>query len=395
MKYDFDQKIERTGTSCSKWDSEESYRTGKVIPMWVADMDFPVPEPVIESIRKRAEHPVMGYVWRDRSFAEITAEWMRRRHGWKAEPEWVAFCPGIVPALSAAVQAFTEPGEAVMIQSPVYYPFSDTIRACSRKVADNPVIRRENGRYEMDLEDMERKIKRDHVKLLLFCNPHNPVGRVYTEEELRKMGEICVKNKVRIFSDEIHSDLIMTGHRHIPLASLSEDLSRITMTGVSPSKTFNLAGLQTAAVICEDPEMKEKFERIITMNSMQFCNVFGLEAYKAAYTKGEEYLEQLLGYLEGNLRYCREFFKEHLRPLALTELEGTYLLWIDCRGLKMSGDQLDGFMRDRAHIALDSGHWFGPMGEGFMRMNLACPRETLAQALGQLEKAVEEWAYTV
>lgn len=390
VKYDFDKKIERIGTSCSKWDSEESYRTGEVIPMWVADMDFPVPEPVMKSIRRRAEHPVMGYVFRDRSFAEITAEWMKKRHAWEIGPEWVTFCPGIVPALSAAVQAFTMPGETVMLQSPVYYPFSNTILACGRKVTDNPV-RLQNGRYTMDLEDMEEKIKKEHVKLLLFCNPHNPVGRVYTEEELREMGDICLRNNVRIFSDEIHSDLVFTGHKHIPLASLSAELSRITMTGIAPSKTFNLAGLQTAAVICEDAGMKREFERIITMNSIHFCNVFGLEAYKAAYMEGEEYLEQLLGYLEKNLSYCGEFFEKYLSPLRFTELEGTYLLWIDCRDLKMDREQLDRFMTDKARIALDSGYWFGPSGEGFMRMNIACPMDTLKQALGQLEEAVRSW----
>lgn len=389
MKYDFDQVLERVGTSCSKWDSKESYRTGKVIPMWVADMDFAIAEPIKEKLYQRMKHPIMGYVHRGSDFSEIAAAWMKKRHRWEVNPSWITFTPGIVPALSAVIQAVTKPGEGVMIQSPVYYPFKNTIHACGRNVVDNPV-RCVEGHYGLDFADMEDKLKKNNVKLLLFCNPHNPIGRVYEKEELEQLGDLCQKYDVKIFSDEIHSDLILNGHRHIPLASLSKVLSKITMTGIAPSKTFNLAGLQTAAVICENQEMRESLEQIISMNAMQFPNVFGLEAFKAAYSEGEEYLEQLLAYLEKNLEYCRHYFKEYLMPLQLTELEGTYLLWIDCRGMKKSTDELDIFMVEKAGLALDSGHWFGKMGEGFMRMNIACPRSILEKALNQLRRALEE-----
>lgn len=387
MHYDFDQVISRVGTSCEKWDSKEEYRTGKVIPMWVADMDFQIAEPILERLRKRLEHPVMGYVHREEDYSEITADWVKKRHDWEIETSWVTFCPGIVPAISAAIQALTKPGETVMLQSPVYYPFKNTILACGRKIVDNPLLC-VNGHYEMDYRDMEKKIQKENVKLLLLCNPHNPVGRVYTREELTHLGEICERNQVLIFSDEIHSDLILNGHKHVPIASLSSPISRITMTGIAPSKTFNLAGLQAASVICENKKMLESFEAVIQMNAVHFPNIFGLEAYKAAYTKGEEYLEQLLTYLENNLNYCKEFFKDRLAPLKLTELEGTYLLWIDCRELGLTQCELETFMEERAHIALDSGTWFGEMGNGYMRMNIACPRTILEQALEQLETAL-------
>ncbi|MCC2256298.1 PatB family C-S lyase [Ruminococcus sp. CLA-AA-H200] len=388
MKYNFGHTIRRIGTSCSKWDSEKSYQTGEVIPMWVADMDFPVAEPIMRSLKKRLEHPVMGYVWRDPEFAELTTRWMKLRHGWETDTDWVTFCPGIVPAISASIQAYTAPGEAVMIQSPVYYPFRNTIISCSRKVVDNP-LKLSEGHYTMDLDDMRRKIKENDVRLLIFCNPHNPVGRVYTRGELEEMAQICLENNVLIFSDEIHSDLVYKGQKHIPIASLSSDISNITATGISPSKTFNLAGLQTSSVICENTEMRKAFEKVINMNSLQFCNVFGLEAYKAAYREGEEYLEQLLEYLEANIRFCQKYFEHYLQPLEFKHPQGTYLLWIDCRKLGLSAKQLEEFMLKKARLSLDSGYWFGQDGEGFMRMNIACPRMILEQALEQLKDALK------
>lgn len=387
MRYDFDRIVSRVGTSCGKWDSKEEYRSGDVIPMWVADMDFPVAEPILDRIRRRAEHPVMGYVHREGDFSEITAKWLKKRHGWEIKTDWVTFSPGIVPAISAAIQALTEWGDAVMIQSPVYYPFRDTINACSRKVVDNP-LQYVDGHYEMDYADMEEKIQKENVKLMILCNPHNPVGRVYTSRELKHLGDICVRHQVLIFSDEIHSDLILSGHKHVPIASLSPQISKIAMTGIAPSKTFNLAGLQTSAVISENKKLLEKFEAVIKMNAIQFSNVFGLEAYKAAYEEGEEYLEQLLEYLESNLKYCKQFFEEKLKPLKFIEPEGTYLLWIDFRELGLNQYELEDFMLNKARIALDSGLWFGEQGEGYMRMNIACPKSILKKALEQLETAL-------
>ncbi len=361
MNYNFNQVIPRIGTSCGKWDSKEVYRTKQVIPMWVADMDFPVAEPIMKCIRKRAEHPVMGYAHRGKDFSEITSQWMEKRHGWYIEPGWVTFSPGMVPAISAAIQALTKPGEGVLIQPPVYYPFSGTVNACKRKLVENP-LKVSEGKYRMDYEDLEAKFKTENVRLMILCNPHNPVGRVYTKEELWKLGELCLKYNVLIFSDEIHSDLILKGHRHTPLASLSGELSQITLTGVTPSKTFNLAGLQTSAVICKNQKLRRDFDSAIRMNGIQFPNIFGLEAFKSAYTEGQDYLEQLLVYLESNYTYCKRFFAQRLKPLRTTELEGTYLLWFDCRELQMDCEKLDGFMLNQAHLGLDSGYLFGNQG---------------------------------
>lgn len=387
-KNQFDIEINRIGTRSQKWDSREAYQNGSLIPMWVADMDFPVDQRIMEAIRKRTEHPVFGYVYAGESMAKAASRWMLKRHGWTVDPAHVAFCPGIVPAISAAVQTFSSPGGAVVIQSPVYYPFAGTIRDCGREVVTNPLLEK-NGEYSVDFADLERKIRDSKARLMILCNPHNPVGRVYSAEELMRIAEICLRNEVFLFSDEIHADLILRGYRHTPIASLSKAISQNCLTGISPSKTFNLAGLQTAAVICENEERLKAFNECLHRNAINFPNSFGTEAFIAAYENGEEYLESLLSYLQENYEYAKQFFSKELPILKLTPLEGTYLLWIDCRGLHMTDRQLDEFMERRAGLALDSGYWFGKEANGFMRMNIACPRKTLEKALNRLCSAVK------
>lgn len=385
----FDKVISRINTRSQKWDSLDTYRDGSVIPMWVADMDFPIDRHISDAIHLRAEHPIYGYVYDGNSIAESASRWMQVQHNWQVSPKDISFCPGIVPAISAAVQSFTEPGESVIIQSPVYYPFSGTIKACGRVPVCNPLTEKNNA-YSVNFEDLEQKIEASKARLLILCNPHNPVGRVFTAEELSKIADICLRHNVFIFSDEIHSDLIMKGHRHIPIASLSKENSQHCMTGISPSKTFNLAGLQTAAVICENQERMNIFKTFLQKNAMNFPNTFGTEAFIAAYVHGEDYLHGLREYIGANYTFFKQFMAERLPMLRYSPLQGTYLLWIDFRSLKMTDQELDDFIIERAGLGLDSGHWFGEEGRGFMRMNIACPRKTLADALERLSNAVSE-----
>lgn len=390
MNEQFDIGVDRIGTRSQKWDSREEYCSGKEIPMWVADMDFPVDGSIMEAVRRRTEHPVFGYVYAGDSMAKAVMQWMKIRHGWEIALSEVAFCPGIVPAISAAVQSFSELGEAVVIQSPVYYPFAKTIEACGRQVVTN-ALTENNGEYTVDFADLEKKIRDSRARLMILCNPHNPVGRVYTTNELTRIAEICLRNDVFLFSDEIHSDLIMPGHRHAPIASLSEAMAHRCMTGISPSKAFNLAGLQTAAVICGNPDYLSRFNAFLSKNAMNFPNTFGVEAFIAAYEHGEVYLDELLKYIHGNYVYAREFLSEKLPMLRLTPLEGTYLLWMDFRNLGMQQEELDLFIQEKAGLGLDSGYWFGKEGNGFMRMNIACPRSTLEKALTRLQNAVTQF----
>lgn len=385
MKYDFDQIIERRNTYSSKWDNVGP-RVGNpdALPMWVADMDFRVPEPVIEALRRRVEHGIFGYPFLPAEFRQAVQRWMRVRHGWDISCEHVIFCSGIVSALYNAVQALTKPGEKVLIQQPVYYPFSDSTRDNGRQISANPLLLK-NGRYEIDFADLEARAADPDTHLMILCNPHNPVGRVYTREELLRIGQICLRHGVTILSDEIHSDFIYPGHRHIPMASLSPEIAHITITAVAPSKTFNLAGLRTAALIVSDPELRKTLSHTFDQNRSACVNTFGLDAFIAAYTQGEEYLDQLLDYLWGNVQYLDQYLKEHMPKIRLIAPEGTYLMWLDCRELGLDDEALDRFFIYDAAVAVDRGHWFGAGGSGFMRLNIACPRATVTQALTQLQ----------
>lgn len=388
MRYDFDKIVGREGTYSVKFDARNYYfGTEDLIPMWVADMDFPVPVEVTRALQKRAAHPIYGYTMRPDSYFSSFMQWVERRHGWKIEKDWILFSPGVVPALNFIIQAFSEPGEKILIQPPVYHPFFFSLENNHREMVFNP-LRLNNGRYEMDFDDLEKKLQ--GVKMILLSNPHNPVGRAWTSDELRKMAELCIKHDVLIVSDEIHSDLSLPGNRHIPVASLSDEIAACTFTCMAPSKTFNLAGLSTSSVIISDHDKRKRFEDYMERFHISGGNVFGMLASEAAYLHGEEWLSQVLGYVQGNFDYVDGFLKENLHEIHLTPAEATYLAWIDFGALGLEGDDLKSFMINKAKVGMNDGRTYRDGGEGFQRMNLACSRSTVEEALSRIEKAIKE-----
>lgn len=389
IKYDFDKVIDRSNNYSSKWDElEKVFGREDLLPMWVADMDFMSPKPVIDAIVARAKQGIYGYTSRPESYFESVAKWMRKRHNWEVKTDWMIFTPGVVPALSFIVNAFTNPGDKVIVQPPVYYPFFRVIEDNGRRVVNNPLLFKD-GRYTMDFEDLEKKVKDPLVKLLFLCSPHNPVGRVWSKEELEKLGRICIDNNVLIISDEIHQDILYPGIRHTPFASISEEFALNSITCTSPSKTFNLAGLQTSTIIIPNKIYREVYRSFMERIHLLRNNVFGLVALEAAYTHGEEWLDQFLEYLEGNLRTLTEGMEKDIPQIKIIKPEGTYLAWMDCGNLSLDSKQLNDFMINKARLALDDGEWFGLGGKGFQRINLACPRVYINEALARLKKAVD------
>ena len=392
MKYDFDKVIDRRGTCCMKWDGVRSRfpQNPDAFPMWVADMDFQSPQEVVDAIVERAKHPIYGYASPYNEFNEVTAEWVMKRYHWKISPDRVAFSGGgVLPALSVILNAFTTPGDKVIIQTPVYYPFGEIISNNGRFVVENQ-LKYDGTRYVMDLEDFEKKTADPKTKLLFLCNPHNPVSRVYTREELIELGKICKKNHIIIASDEIHADLIYRGHTHIPIGSI-KDFADITLTAIAPSKTFNLAGMQGAAVIAPNPELFSAYDIQLRKNRVQNISLFGLVAYTAAYKYGEEYVEQLIDYLWDNYLFLDKYLKENTPKITVQKPEGTYLMWMDCSKLGLDAKQLDDFFVNQAQLALDNGIWFGgASSDVYMRMNIACPRALLAEGLDRLKKAYDK-----
>ncbi|MCY6484073.1 pyridoxal phosphate-dependent aminotransferase [Clostridium aestuarii] len=387
MKYDFDKVINRIGTNTAKWDEVEmKFGTKDVLPMWVADMDFRIAQPIIDALKERAEHGIFGYTKMSDSYKEAVCSWMEKRHEWKIEKDWVIHSPGVVPALSIIVKEFTKPGDKIIIQTPVYYPFFDVVRDNNRELICNSV-KFENEKYVMDYEDLESKID-ENVKMMILCSPHNPIGRVWSKEELVKLGEICMKHNIMVVSDEIHADLVYKGHKHIPFASISEEFAQNSITCFAPSKTFNIAGLQSALLSIPNKEYYDKFSLALGALDIRRDNCFGAVATETAYTEGEEWLEQLLDYLEGNLEFLTEYCEERIPKIKVNKTEGTYLVWLDCHELGMSKEELGDFMIKEAKVALDHGYWFGPEGEGFARINIACPRATLEEGLKRIENAV-------
>lgn len=389
MIYDFDRVFDRRGTYSSKWDNVGA-RIGNpdALPMWVADMDFPAPQPVIDAVRGRAESGIYGYAYLPSAFKNATVRWMQVRHGWDISAASVIYVSSILPVLFAAVQTFTEPGDYVILQRPVYYPFLQAVENQGRVISNNALQLRD-GRYEMDFEDLEKRAADPRAKIMFLCNPHNPVGRVFTREELEGVGDICRRNHVLVISDEVHSDFIYPGHIHTPMASISPEIAANTITAVAPSKTFNTAGLRAASMITFNDDLRDRMNTVLQNDRAVSISTFGLDAYIAAYTAGEEYLEQLLVYLAGNIRYLDNTLKENMPRIKLIQPEGTYLMWLDCRELGMDDESLDDFFTNKAAVGLDKGFWFGSEGSGFMRMNVACPRATLEEALKRLGQAYE------
>ncbi|MEE3381906.1 MAG: MalY/PatB family protein [Succiniclasticum sp.] len=387
----FDTVIDRRGTDCLKYDAAERRGyTKDVLPLWVADMDFPVSPAITEALQKRIAHPVYGYSESDPArFGAVLKHWFRTQHGWDIDPEWLVQTPGVVFALAAVVCAFTEPGDAVLLNQPVYYPFSEDILANGRRRVSSDLVLRD-GRYEIDFDDLERKIVDNHVKLYLFCSPHNPVGRVWTPEELRRVGDICRRHHVLLASDEIHEDFTWNGHRHTVYASLGPEYAEQCIILTAPSKTFNIAGLQVSNILIPNAAIRERFRAQVAAFGYSQLNTLGLVAGEAALRDGLPWLHEVRAYIGGNLRFLGRWLAENLPELTLIEPEGTYLAWVDFRGLGLTEARRQDLLVHKAGLWLDSGAIFGPAGEGFERFNAACPRATLCRALEQLRRAMRE-----
>ncbi len=387
MKYNFDEAPCRENSNCLKWDKrEEVFGKADVIPMWIADMDFSTPPFIINALRERLNHEVLGYSYRPDSYFKAFISWVSALHGWDIMQEWIEFSPGVVPALNLCTLAYTSPGDEIIIQPPVYPPFYGAVKDHGRKLVFNPLAEIGKG-YIMDLEGL-RRIITQKTKMLILSNPHNPVGRVWTRDELSELADICHEKGIVILSDEIHSDLTLPGVKHIPLASVSEKAASVTVTCMAPSKTFNLAGLSTSSMIISDPELMEKYRKTLVGLHMHLGNIFGNVASEAAYTHGREWLEQLMRYVEGNVDLVMDFCRERLPLVRPVRPEATYMIWLDCRAMGMTGEELNRFFVESAGVGMNEGSRFGPGGEGFMRMNLACPRALVQKALEQIENAI-------
>ncbi len=388
MNYDFDTVIDRRGTNSLKYDfALERGKPEDILPLWVADMDFRTAPPILRRLEETVRHGIFGYTETKEDYFEAVEGWYRRYFDWEIKKGWLVKTPGVVYAIAAAVRALTKEGDAVLLQQPVYYPFGETISENGRRLVNSP-LRLVNGRYEIDFEDLEEKIARNRVKLFLLCSPHNPVGRVWEKWELLRLGEICLRHGVFVVSDEIHSDFVWPGRRHCVFASLSEELADITITCTSPSKTFNLAGLQVSNIVISNRELRSRFRRAIAQSGYSQLNTMGLAAAQAAYEEGGDWLLELKKYLCGNLEFVRGYLKERLPQISLIEPEGTYLLWLDFRALGKTEAEREELLVKKAGLWLDSGAIFGKEGEGFERVNIACPRAVLQRAFAKLERAL-------
>ena len=385
MKYDFDEIIPRRGTNSYKWDSAGD---ADILPMWVADMDFRTAPPAVEALRKRVEHGIFGYVRVPDAYYAAVTNWFARRHDWQIEKEWIIYTTGVVPALSAVIKALTAPGDKVMVQTPVYNCFFSSIRNNGCGMIANPLIYR-NGTYQIDFADLEQKAADPSVKVLLLCNPHNPAGRVWTKQELTRIGDICIRNNVWVVADEIHCELVFPGHTYIPFDSISREFLMHSVTCTSPSKAFNLAGLQIANIISADTNIRTKIDKAINVNEVCDVSPFGVEALIAAYNDSEEWLEELKQYLFDNYNYLRAYFAEYLPEFPVSILEGTYLVWVDCSVLNQSSDEIIKTLLEKEKIWVNEGSLYGEAGEGFIRINIACPRQQLIEGLNRLRRALK------
>ncbi len=389
MRYDFDRVIERKGTDCVKYDlADRLFEGTDILPMWVADMDFEVPPFITDAIAARNRHPVFGYTYRPERFYRALTSWLERRHGWKVSPGEVSFSPGIVPALNLCVMGMTEPGDRIVVQPPVYFPFFKAVTNHNRTLVYNPLIN-DGGSYRIDFDHLEAQF-RHGASMFFLCHPHNPVGRVWTREELETLATLCTRYRVTVISDEIHSDLCLFGHRHIPLASLGEEIADLTITCVAPSKTFNLAGLHTSAVVITNRDLKAAYERILDAVHVGGGNLFGQVAMEAAYRHGDQWLDQLLAYLEQNFRILTGRLKEAVPELVVSPLQATYLAWLDFSFLGLGDRELKEFMVKQARMGLNDGPMFGPGGEQHQRLNLAAPASRLEEGIDRIIHAVRE-----
>lgn len=385
---EFDKKIERLGTDSVKYDGVKRYfGVEDVKPLWVADMDFETLDFIKEAVVKRADHQIYGYEELGKSFYDAVSLWMEKRHSWQIEKKWISFVPGVVAGLSAAVEAFSQTGDEVIVQTPVYYPFFSVVKQQNRKLITNP-LKEENGHYTIDFKDLQSKVT-EKTKLLLFCSPHNPVGRVWSKKELEKLAEICMKNNITVVADEIHSDIVFK--KFTPFASLSKEVADITVTLNAPSKTFNLAGLHTSYSIIKNQDRKERFDTVLKTRSQTMPNIFGTAALVAAYTKGDSWLKDLLHYLDGNFQKVIEILED--TKIKTTKPEATYLMWLNFREYGLNQKELERKLLNEAKTALNNGVSFGRNGNGFFRLNVALPREELeihVRKIGEAFKVLKE-----
>lgn len=378
--YNFDELVDRRGTNSYKWDSAPG---GDVLPMWVADMDFRAAPPIIDALRRRVEHGVFGYVKVPGEYYDAVAGWFARRHGWHIERDWIMYTSGVVPAVSVVVKALCSPGDRVILQTPVYNCFFSSVRNNGCEVLENP-LRNDHGRFTIDYDDLEAKAADPRATMLVLCNPHNPVGRVWTAGELRRLNDICLRHGVRVLSDEIHCELTRPGLAYQPFAAVSDDCRRNAIVANSPSKSFNTAGLQIANIISDDAEARARIDRAINVNEVCDVNPFGVEALMAAYNEGGPWLDALRQYLWGNYAALCRFFAERLPALGVTPLEGTYLVWVDCRALGATSDELAARLASEGRVMVNSGTMYGRAGEGFIRINIACPRSRMMEGLSRI-----------
>ena len=384
----FDKIIDRRNTRCLKYDfAVERNMPADVLPLWVADMDFETSSYIEDAIIERAKHAIYGYSEVKTPYFDILKKWMQKHHDWDIQRKWLVKTPGVVFALAMAVKAYTEPGDAVLIQQPVYYPFSEVIKDNGRNVVSNTLYLGEDNRYHIDFEDFEQKIVDHKIKLFLLCNPHNPVGRVWTKEELTRLGDICVKHHVTVVSDEIHEDFVFKG-KHQVFANIKKEYEEITVTCTAPSKTFNIASLMISNILIPNPELKRKFKHQMDAAGISQLNVLGLVACEAAYEHGEEWYQEMKAYVKENIEFVKQYVEEQLPGVNMVEHEGTYLVWLDFRGTGLSVEELDDKIINQAKLWLDSGKIFGSCGEGFQRINVACPRKVLEEALERIKKVI-------
>ena len=389
-KYNFDEVIDRHNTACLKYDfAIQRGRPADVLPLWVADMDFPIAREIQEALIARCQHAVFGYSESDDAYFSAVHDWYAKHFHWETKQEWLTKTPGIVFALAMAVKAFTKPGEAVLINQPVYYPFTEVIKDNKRELINSPLVLKD-GKYSIDFADLEAKIVQNNVKLMLLCSPHNPVGKVWSREELQKVGDICLAHHVIIVSDEIHSDFVWGENKHTVFASLGEKYAQNCMVCTAPSKTFNIAGLQVSNIFIPNEDLRNAFRHEVAAAGYSQVNTLGLVACEAAYRYGEDWLTQVKTYIEANIRFVDAYLKSNLPQIKLLTPQGTYLIWLDCSALGFTAEDREQWLWHKAKLWLDGGGIFGPEGQAFERINVACPRSTLLQALEQLKKAVDE-----
>ncbi len=389
MKYNFDEIIDRHNTGAIKIEKCKAlFGTDDLIPLWVADMDFRTPEFITNSIIQRLEHPILGYTTACEDYYQSVLNWIEHLHHWKVERQWLGFLPGIVPGLAFSVNAFTQPNDEIIVQPPVYPPFLNVPTKNDRKVVYNP-LKEINGRFEMDFDDLERKIT-GRTRLFILCNPHNPGGRAWDKDTLIQLAEICYKHGILVVSDEIHSDMALPGNRHTPFATASELAEQNSITYMAPSKTFNMAGLISSSYIIPNKDIRKKFSEYLENSELANGNIFAYFAARAAYQNGTEWLKQMIDYIQGNMEYVVDFLHQHVPQIKPMIPQASFLIWLDCSGMNMNSNEIQDFMVKKAKLGLNKGITFGPGGERHLRLNIGCPRSVLNEAMSLLKKAMDE-----